>query len=149
MLHHYRDIHQGEEEAACTMILRSFDEFIAPGYSEDGRDEFKRYVNPDFMRERLKHGNFIILALFGETIIGLIEVRTYNHISLLFVEKEWHRRGVAKRLLELSIERCKINNNGLKFIEVNSSPYAVPIYEKLGFFQVGEQRLENGIRYIQ
>ena len=144
---HYRDIHRGEEIQACGMVLRSFNEFVAPGYSQEGRNEFKRYVNPEAIRERLLHGNWVTLALVEDSIIGLMEVRSNNHIALLFVDKTWHRQGVARKLVELCLERCKQNNNDLKAIEVNSSPFAVPIYERLGFTKTNNEQIENGIRY--
>jgi len=144
---HYRDLRQGEEAAACNLVLKSFDEFVAPGYSEEGREEFRKYVDPDALRERLEHGNFVILALAEDSMVGLVEVRSYNHIALLFVDEEWHRRGVAKRLLDLAVERCKLNNSGLKMVEVHSSPFAVPVYERLEFVKTGDERVENGIRY--
>jgi GNAT superfamily N-acetyltransferase len=144
---HYRDINQGEEEAACRMVLKSFNEFVAPDYNEEGQNEFKKFVNAESMRDRIQNGDFIIVALVGSKIIGLIEVHSNNHIALLFVDKEWHRQGVAKKLLELAIDRGKENNSDLEAIEVHSSPFAVPVYEKLGFIQSGEERIENGIQY--
>jgi len=91
--------------------------------------------------------SMLILALAEDSMVGLVEVRSYNHIALLFVDEEWHRRGVAKRLLDLAVERCKLNNSGLKMVEVHSSPFAVPVYERLEFVKTGDERVENGIRY--
>ena len=129
------------------MVLKSFNEFVAPDYNEEGRDEFKKFVDAESMRDRIRNGDFVIVALVGGRIIGLIEVRLNNHISLMFVDEEWHRQGVAKRLLELAIDRCRQNNHDLESIEVHSSPFAVLVYEKLGFIQSGEERIENGIQY--
>ena len=145
---HYRTIQPGEEEAGCRMALKSFNEFVASDYSIEDQNEFKKYVNPESMRDRVSKGGIVILALAGGKIIGLIEVRLDNHISLLFVDKEWHRQGIARNLLELAIDRCKKHNSDVEVIEVHSSPYAVPVYEKLGFIQSGEERIENGIQYI-
>jgi GNAT superfamily N-acetyltransferase len=145
---YYRAIQQGEEEAGCRMVLKSFNEFVAPDYSTEGKNEFKKYVNPESMRDRLRKGGIVILALVRGKIIGLIEVRLDNHISLLFVDKEWHRKGIARNLLELAIDRCKKHNRDIENIEVHSSLYAVSVYEKLGFVQSGEKRIENGIQYI-
>ena len=144
---YYRDLDKGEETAACDLVLKKFDEFIAYGYDETGREEFRKFVDPEAMHERLKHGNFVILALNESSIVGLIEVRSFNHVSLLFVDEGWHRRGVARRLLEIAIERCKLNNSDIKVIDVHSSPFAVLVYERLGFVKSSEEKLENGIRY--
>ncbi len=144
---HYRDLLQGEEAAACDLVLKSFDKFVALGYSEEGREEFRKYIDPDALRERVEHGNFVILALAGDSLVGLVEVRSFNHIALLFVDEVWHRRGVARGLLDIAVERCKLNYSGLKVVDVHSSPFAVPVYERLGFVKTADERVENGIRY--
>lgn len=145
----YRELQSGEEENACNMVIECFNEFVAPGYSNEGTTEFYNYVNPVSLRERLKtSGNFALLALDADLIVGVIEVRSYNHISLLFVKKEYHKRGIAKRLLQKAIDICKQANPDIKIIDVNSSPYAVTIYEKMGFIQTDVEQVKNGIRFI-
>lgn len=39
------------------------------------------------------------------------------------------------------------DDNELKGVIVNSSPYAVPIYHKLGFVDTDTEQLSDGIRY--
>jgi GNAT superfamily N-acetyltransferase len=142
-----REIHSGEEEEACRLIRKSFDEFIAPGYSNEGVNEFLKYVNPDSMRERLADDSFALVAVADDVITGIIEVRSNNHIALLYVKKEYHRSGTAKKLLESAIEKCRQFDSTVDEIEVNSSPYAVRIYEKLGFTGVDSEKTVNGIRF--
>jgi hypothetical protein len=36
----------------------------------------------------------------------------------------------------------------MEAITVNSSPYAVPVYEKLGFWRMGTEEIKNGIRCV-
>jgi predicted GNAT family N-acyltransferase len=43
---------------------------------------------------------------------------------------------------------CHANTPELSEISVNSSAYAVPIYEKLGFRPVGNEQVKNGIAFI-
>ena len=38
---HYRDLRHGEEAAACGLVFKSFDGFVAPGYGEEGQEEFR------------------------------------------------------------------------------------------------------------
>jgi GNAT superfamily N-acetyltransferase len=143
----FREIHQGEEAKVYRMIIDCFNELIAPGYSDEGITEFEKYVEPNRMRERLAKGNFIIVTLRNKIIIGVIEVRSNNHIALLFVAREHQHGGVAKKLIELAISKCKQLKSGVSVIEVNSSPYAVQFYEKLGFKKIDTEQLVNGIRY--
>ena len=39
-------------------------------------------------------------------------------------------------------------NADVKRVTVNSSPYAVCVYERLGFVKTGEQQEQNGIIYV-
>ena len=80
-------------------------------------------------------------------IVGVIEVRNSNHISLFFVKKEYQNQGVGKKLHELAIEKCKTLKPDVNVIDVHSSPYAVPIYEKLGFVKVSDEQVVNGMRF--
>jgi ribosomal protein S18 acetylase RimI-like enzyme len=80
-------------------------------------------------------------------IAGVIEVRDYNHISLFFVKKEYQNRGVGKKLTELAITKCREHQPAATYIDVNSSPYAVHIYEKMGFVKQSEEQIKNGIRF--
>jgi predicted GNAT family N-acyltransferase len=143
----YREISKGEEEKACLLVMDCFNEFVAPGYSEEGVLEFSKYVNPKLTGERLAKNHFIILAQDNAEMTGVIEVRDHNHISLFFVKKECQNRGIGRKLLELAIYKCKTARPDVTVIEVNSSPYAVPVYEKFGFVKVSSEQITNGIRY--
>ncbi|AHF06017.1 acetyltransferase [Desulfitobacterium metallireducens DSM 15288] len=76
-------------------------------------------------------------------MIGMIEVRNQNHIALLFVDDRYHKKGIAKKLISLAIERAQVTE-----IDVNSSPYAVNIYARIGFQQVDHEQERDGIRFI-
>jgi ribosomal protein S18 acetylase RimI-like enzyme len=142
-----RELHKGEESDACQLIVESFNEFIAPGYSDEGVHEFLKYVTPEFMQERLEHESFALVAIADDLMAGMIEVRSNNHISLLYVKKEYHRRGIARKLVESAIERCRQKDNTLAEIDVKASPYAVRIYEKLGFITTDAENTVNGVRF--
>jgi len=75
-------------------------------------------------------------------------MRDYNHVSLLFVARDYQRKGIAKELLNQAIQICQGYKPQLLEISVNSSSFAVPIYEKLGFYRVGERQVRNGIGFI-
>ena len=89
----------------------------------------------------------MIIAEIDKQIVGVIEIRSYNHISLLFVNDRFHGQGVAKELWNISKDRCKEFNPDQKYT-VNSSKYAATIYNKLGFIQCGEYQVKNGIGFI-
>ena len=79
---------------------------------------------------------------------GIIELRDCNHISLLFVHKNYHSQGIAKNLFNKANELCKQYNPDIEEIAVNSSLYAEKIYKKLGFKKVNTKQEKDGIIYI-
>ena len=144
----FREIYSGEEDIVCKMVIDCFNQFIEPGYSDEGNREFTNYVKPNLLRKRLKNGNYSFVALDKDEIVGVIEMRNINHISLLFVKKEYQNIGIAKKLLELSIDKSKNINHLISVIEVNSSPYAVEIYEHMGFIPIDAEQVVNGIKFV-
>ncbi|WP_027362361.1 GNAT family N-acetyltransferase [Desulfospira joergensenii] len=139
---------QGEENDVVNLILNVFSEFVAPHFSNDGVLEFKKFVNNSSISERFQSGNPIIVAVFKNKIIGVIEMRDNSHIALFFVERSFQKKGIAKRLLCEAVKVVRQRNPTVQKITVNSSPNAYTAYQKFGF--EGEKALKtvNGIRFI-
>lgn len=134
-------------EEAVNLVREVFMEFEAPEYEEKGVREFLYYIEPGAMTKRMREGELRLWGCFeGGIIIGVIALRSGSHISLLFVKKEYHRRGIARSLFEMVKQECALL--GLKEITVNSSPYARGAYEHLGFSAKSEEQTVNGIRFI-
>ena len=75
----------------------------------------------------------------------MIAVRNNTHITLLFTHENYHRKGIARKLFETV-------KNGLEkgtTITVNSSPYAVEVYKKLGFVIEEDEQTVDGIRFTK
>lgn len=143
-----RYMETGEEEKVSALIKNVFAEYIAPDYPIEGQIEFSKYIVPEAIRERVGEQHFILVAEYDHTIIGVIEVRDYYHVSLFFVDSHFMGKGIGKELYRQSLEICKRMKSEITKIEVNSSPYAVPIYEKLGFKSIGKAQTKNGIIFV-
>lgn len=75
--------------------------------------------------------------------MGVIATRSQgSHIALFFVDGQYHRQGIGRRLFEAVLE-----NSGAEVITVNSAPFATEVYHKLGFIDTGAERTDDGIRY--
>jgi len=130
---------------ALDLVWDVFSEFEAPGYSPQGREEFRKFIAFDDMKEKLESGEYFMwIYLLNNKIAGVIATRPVNHISLLFVDKKYHRTGIARSLTDIVIEFLKENFNAEE-ITVNSSPYAVEIYHKMGFTDTNVSQTVNGI----
>ena len=144
----YRKITAGDEVEVCNLVARSFNEFIAPGFSEVGIEEFYRYVNPRALHKRWRTGFHVILAEDKGMIIGVVEVKKRRHISMLYVEKSHHRNGIASKLLDKALDYILSGTPKTKEVTVNSSLYAQSFYEMSGFRKTDEEKVIHGIVHI-
>lgn len=117
----------------AAFIRRVFDEFVSPDISPLGCQNFYRFIAPAEFQKRLGKESAAILALDNDIIAGMIEMRQSDHIALLFVDRAYQKQGIASELLRQAIVKSKDFNPDLHKITVNSSPYTVHIYEKMGF----------------
>ena len=143
-----RSMKPGEEEGVCRLVRKVFLDFVAPLYEQEGVEEFLRYADPVLMAKRIQSNHFALIAEENEKLIGAIEMRDFNHISLLFVAREMQRQGIGKQLLQEVLTIARRYEPDLSEVEVHSSPNAVDAYERLGFQAVGSAKLEHGICFI-
>jgi predicted GNAT family N-acyltransferase len=145
----YGNLKETEIKEVSVLIEKLFKEFIDPDYGQVGKDTFLEYVSVGQIRERFQKENHIFLtAKDKDKIVGIIELRDFNHISLLFVDQVYHRQGIASMLLKKAVKLCLKVKPKLEEVEVNSSPYAEHIYEKLGFVKTEDKQEQDGIIYI-
>ena len=132
----------------AAMIERVFDEFIGPGYTATGVQTFKNFIEPAEFARRSLNGNFVLIAKNGAEIVGVLEMKDYQHVSLLFVAKEYHRQGIATHLFHRAVTICRRARPEGFELTVNSSPCAVPVYRRLGFTAVAPEQVRDGIRFV-
>jgi ribosomal protein S18 acetylase RimI-like enzyme len=136
-----------EESGALRLIWSVFLEFEAPEYSDEGIREFKDFIAPEAIKQRLLKKLFCWGCFDNEKIVGVIATRPPCHIALLFVDKEHHRQGIARKLFNTAIDFYK-RKDECHEMTVNSSPYAVEAYRRLGFIDTGTAQVINGIRFV-
>lgn len=143
-----RRMQPGEETRVAELVLRVFDEFVAPDFPPEGVEEFRKFVQPDVLGWRLARNHFALLATREDELLGVIEIRDGEHISLYFVDPAHMGQGIGRELWRRALAVCLREKPGLARISVNSSLYAVPVYERLGFRQTKPEQVVNGIRVV-
>ena len=135
-----RILKDNEITDALDLAWKVFNEYEAPAYSSEGVNEFYRSIHDDrFLSGLVFYGAFI-----DERLIGMLATRNSNsHIALFFIESEFHKKGIGRSLFE-----TVRTNNITGRITVNSSPYAVEFYHKLGFRDLDSEQIVNGLRFI-
>jgi len=145
-----KEVTSEDLKQAINLVNDVFSEFVALDYSQEGIDTFETYLKSkyDEILNGLQSGDKKMWAYYQDgEIIGVIATRNISHISLMFVAKNHHRKGIARKMFLTVLEELK-NYKDITQITVNSSPYAVKTYECLGFLKIGEQQERNGIIFI-
>jgi len=134
-----------EVTAALKLCRRVFDEFVAPDYSEEGCKTFHKVTEPDENISKWQAGEYAFYGAFdGEGIMGTAaSCKGGSHVILLFVDKAYHRRGVARALMDAIIADAPAQK-----LTVNASPYAVKAYERMGFGRTGDKVTKDGMTFI-
>ena len=123
---------------ALSLVKRVFLQYEAPDYSQQGVDTFLSFLQD---RERLAELHFLGAYIDGQ-MVGVLAMRGASHVSLFFVESAMQGKGVGRALFAAARESCPCD-----LMTVNSSPYAVEIYKRLGFSPLSEEQKKDGIRF--
>lgn len=148
-MYEIRKVTGGEVDEALNLALEVFMEFEAPDYKPEGAEAFKSFIQDEQTISGFKSGICPMYAAFDNgKIVGLIGMReNKTHINLVFVKKEYHRKGIATAIFRCLIDDLLKDDHALSEITLNSSPYGLPFYLHLGFVPQSEEREEDGIRY--
>lgn len=131
-----------ELSEAKKLVKKVFMTFEAPDYSKEGVAHFLTYLDEELEMELSVNQVQVWCGKDAQQIVGLLAVRLPAHVALLFVDEAYHRRGIAKQLFQEMLSELMPEQ-----VTVNSSPYAVPIYERLGFQIEGNEKTVSGIRF--
>ena len=143
-----RPVLDEEYADAMELVWKVFLECNASAYSNEGVFNFRKFLTDETLYLRYREGEYPMFAFFDDKKEpkGVITLRNNNHISLLFVDGEYRKRGVGKRLLEYLCEYCR-EYQGQRVITVNSSPYAIGFYRKYGFVDTDREQMSDGITF--
>ena len=128
-----------EKDEALLFTKRVYIESKDESYSEKGIKTFCNFVDNKEITKSFK-----IYGAFEDNVLkGIIATDSQKrHISLFFVDKSSQGKGIGRELMTIVV-----NNNENSYITVNSSRYAVPIYEKLGFVKMEEEKEQDGLKF--
>ena len=128
-----------EKDEAFLFVKKVYIECKDESYSEQGIGTFCKFVDNKEITKSFK-----VYGAFEDNVLkGIIATdRRKRHISLFFVDKGSQAKGIGKKLMSVIM---KDNENS--YITVNSSRYGVPIYEKLGFIKIEEEKEQDGLKF--
>lgn len=131
---------------AMKMIWKTFMKFEGKDYTKEGIDNFFDFISDDDLYRAFLEGSYqLMVALDGDRIVGAGSIRDGNHLSLLFVDEEYHLRGIGASLIEHLCEYLE-KEAGEQYMSLNAAPYAVNFYRRLGFRATAPETVYSGIR---
>ena len=142
-----RPAYREEWDDAMSLAWRTFMKFEAADYTQEGIESFRDFVTDSTLYRMFVIGSYQLFCAYDHNrIVGMISLRNETHISLLFVEASYHKRGIGRALIEY-VSNYVLLEEGFKVITVNAAPYAVGFYHKLGFTDTDRTKTNDGIIY--
>ena len=102
-----RCAYNSDWDGAMKLAWRTFARFDAPDYSEEGIINFRNFVRDDTLRK-----------MFDGKYLGMISLREKIHISLLFVDGDYHCNGIGRALIKFVAEYV-LTEEGVDRLTVN------------------------------
>ncbi|MBS7329839.1 GNAT family N-acetyltransferase [Lacrimispora saccharolytica] len=133
-----------EWDDAMALAYAVFLKYESKEYGREGTEAFLNFISDELLYKLFLQGHYkLIVALCDDRIVGVASLRNGTHLSLLFVDDKYHRRGIARAMMY----RFKdyLVGEGESFITVNASPYATEFYHKVGFVSEGPMQKKDGM----
>ncbi|MCM1173735.1 MAG: GNAT family N-acetyltransferase [Blautia sp.] len=142
-----RSAYQDEWDDAMMLAWKTFMRFEADVYSAEGIRNFEDFITDTTLYRMFLMGVYqMFVALDRKRIVGMLTLRNASHISLLFVDENYHRKGIGRALIEY-LREYLLSEAGIGKITVNAAPYGVAFYHRLGFRDLRPEEEKSGIRY--
>jgi ribosomal protein S18 acetylase RimI-like enzyme len=129
--------------ALFQMLVR---DYIVHESPPEGAANFLAENNEMGIRGFIARGHAYHVALVDGVVVGFVAVRDNSHLFHLFVARDVQRQGIARQLWQAAHVDA-IARGGDGTFTVNSSNYAVPVYESFGFVRVGPTQCAKGLYY--
>jgi putative acetyltransferase len=133
----YRLPQIGDENQISGCMWASGDLWELTDGTSESVAEWLQICDPEELRGRILSGEKTLVAAWNEIVVGFIAFKRGNHLSLLFVRREFSGQGIGRELFT----RCSYDLNE---VTVNAAEAAVVFYRKVGFRQSGDRFFKNG-----
>ena len=141
-----RPLEAADIPAVAGLLRELAREYIVHESPPEGASTFLAENDEMGVRGFLARGHVYHVAVVDGELAGFVAIRDNSHLFHLFVGKRWHRRGIARVLGDSGRKAaCPAGSDGV--FTVNSSNFAVPVYEAFGFTRVGPTQCAKGLYF--
>ena len=137
-----------DAEAISALITSLAHHGLADADDPGAAAAFFATVTPDAIAGALADARYrYYVAQADGVLAGVIGMRDAGHLYHLFVAEPFRGRGIAARLWDLARAEALAQGNPGRFT-VNSTRFAIPVYERLGFVAADELQAREGLVYL-
>ncbi|MCY0910502.1 GNAT family N-acetyltransferase [Massilia antarctica] len=143
---HIRPIEPGDIPAVVVLFRALATEFIVHESPPEVAATFLRDNDEQGFQGFLAKGYVYHVAEIDGGLAGFIAVRERKHLYHMFVGKNFHGCGVARAMWDVA-RRAAMEGGGDGSFTVNSSNYALPVYQSMGFERSAPMQSVNGLYF--
>ena len=142
-----RSAYRSEWDDAMALAWRTFMQFEACDYTPQGIESFQDFITDTVLYRMFVMGVYQLFGAYDNNqMVRMISLRDETHISLLFVDRRYHKMGIGRGLIEY-VSHYVLTEEGHNYITVNAAPYATGFYHRMGFVDTNTEQAKDGIRY--
>ena len=137
-----------EDAAAISALVMGVSPSFTLRPDGEGAEIFLATLTPGAFGGYLSSPDYAYLVAEEDgALAGVIGIRENRHLFHLFVAAAFQGRGLSRRLWETARDAALRAGNPGEFT-VNSSMYAVPVYERFGFVPTDPRVEQHGIAWL-
>ena len=137
-----------EDAEAISQLIKGVAHYFTLDPQGHGAEAFLQSVEPAAIQDYVTSPNFSYFVGIGRgQLAGVVAVRDNSHLYHLFVGQKFQGQGLSRQLWQHA-KAVAISAGNLASFTVNSTRYAVPVYERFGFKATGPCVETKGIAYV-
>lgn len=135
-----------EDSESISLLINGVAHYFTLDPNGRGAERFLDSISTEAIRGYILSSSYhYIVAEINSKIAGVAALKEGAHLFHLFVAPPFQKKGLSRTLWNAIKDSSKLD---YKEFTVNSTPYAVPVYEKFGFVVTGPRTEMNGIAFV-
>ena len=123
---------------ALDLAWRMFIKYDSLDYGVEHTERMRVAIEDRLKNLSIYSQRLMVVTLVDDKVVGMLETYGTNRVSLLFVDSEYQRKGIATAMM--SKIASELQTRGDDRIVLNSSPYGLSFYEHFGFTVEDEEK---------
>ena len=123
---------------ALDLAWRMFIKYDSLDYGVEHTERMRVAIEDRLKNLSIYSQRLMVVTLVDDKVVGMLETYGTNRVSLLFVDSEYQRKGIATAMMRKIANELKMR--GYDKIVLNSSPYGLSFYEHFGFTVEDEEK---------